>query len=130
MRVQSAKSKGRRLQQWVRDKILEYFPELTENDVRSTSMGASGEDVLLSQAAIDLFPYAVECKNVEKLNIWSALEQAEANRCDKTPLLVFKRNRSKTYIAVEAEHFMILTKQIPRAVVSDKKERLDDNDKS
>ena len=32
----SAKAKGRRLQQLVRDKILALFPALTDQDVRST----------------------------------------------------------------------------------------------
>ena len=40
-------------------------------------MGDSGEDILLSPAARKLFPFSVECKNQEKLNIWSSLEQAE-----------------------------------------------------
>ncbi len=65
MRTSSAKAKGRRLQQKVRDLILETFSELEEDDVRSTSMGASGEDVLLSPLARKKFPFSVECKNVE-----------------------------------------------------------------
>jgi len=101
MKTQSAKSKGRRLQKEVRDLILETFNELEPDDVRSTSMGASGEDLLLSPAARKLFPFAVECKNQEKLNIWSSLEQAEQNAGEHIPLLVFKRNRSKTYISMD-----------------------------
>ena len=101
MKTQSAKSKGRRLQQEVRDLILETFNELEKDDVRSTSMGASGEDLLLSPAARKLFPFATECKNQEKLNIWSSLEQAETNAGKHIPLLIFKRNRSKTYAVLE-----------------------------
>jgi len=56
---------------------------------------------LLSPAARKLFPFAVECKNQEKLNIWSSLEQAEQNAGEHIPLLVFKRNRSKTYISMD-----------------------------
>jgi len=47
LKPQSAKAKGRKLQQWVRDQILQRFPTLSTDDVRSTSMGASGEDVQL-----------------------------------------------------------------------------------
>ena len=79
MKTQSAKAKGRKLQQWVRDLILETWNELEPDDVRSTSMGAGGEDLQLSPAARRKFGYSVECKNVEKLNVWSAYEQAEAS---------------------------------------------------
>ena len=101
MKTRSAKNKGKRLQNEVRDLILETFKQLEPDDVRSTSMGASGEDLLLSPAARKLFPFAVECKNQEKLNIWSSLEQAEQNAGEHIPLLVFKRNRSKTYISMD-----------------------------
>ena len=79
MKTQSAKAKGRRLQKEIKELILEKFSSLEEDDVRSTSMGASGEDILLSPAARKLFPFSVECKAHEKLNIWSAIEQAEEN---------------------------------------------------
>ena len=77
MKTRSAKNKGKRLQNDVRDLILETFKQLEPDDVRSTTMGDSGEDILLSPAARKLFPFSVECKNQEKLNIWSSLEQAE-----------------------------------------------------
>ena len=109
MKTQSAKSKGRRLQKQVRELILETFKEeLQEDDVRSTSMGASGEDVLLSPKARELFPFSVECKNQEKLNIWSSLEQAEDNAGKHMPLLIFKRNRSTTYATLELDDLMRL----------------------
>ena len=101
MKSRSAKNKGKRLQNNVRDLILEKFQQLEEDDVRSITMGDSGEDILLSPAARKLFPFSVECKNQEKLNIWSSLEQAEQNAGEHIPLLVFKRNRSKTYISMD-----------------------------
>ena len=108
MKTRSAKNKGKRLQNDVRDLILETFTELEPDDVRSTTMGDSGEDVLLSPAARKLFPFSVECKNQEKLNIWSSLEQAEENAGNHIPLLVFKRNRSKTYVAMNIDYLMEL----------------------
>ena len=108
MKSRSAKNKGKRLQNNVRDLILEKFNQLEEDDVRSITMGDSGEDILLSPAARKLFPFSVECKNQEKLNIWSSLEQAEENSGDYPPVLIFKRNRSKTYVTVELEEFMKL----------------------
>tara|TARA_R110000765_G_scaffold136938_1_gene236334 strand:+ start:316 stop:657 length:342 start_codon:yes stop_codon:yes gene_type:complete len=108
MKPQSAKAKGRNLQKNVRDLILEKFNQLEEDDVRSTSMGASGEDLLLSPAARKLFPFSVECKNQESLNIWSAIEQAENNSGNHTPLVIFKRNRTKTYAVLEFDKLLKL----------------------
>ena len=69
-------------------------------------MGESGEDIILSPAARDLIPYSFECKNQERLNIWESLSQAEDNSGEYTPAVVFKRNRTKTYIALELEEFL------------------------
>jgi hypothetical protein len=128
VRPQSAKAKGRRLQQEVRDAVLAAFPALEPDDVRSTSMGASGADLLLSPAARKLFPYYVECKNQEALNVWEALKQTalgvyrhsvdavQANPLvtivgGVQPLLVFRRNKTPTYAVVPWEHFLELVKR-------------------
>ena len=109
MKSRSAKNKGKRLQNKIRDLILEKFnAKLESDDVRSITMGDSGEDILLSPAARRLFPFSVECKNQEKLNIWSALEQAEENSGDHAPLVIFKRNRSKTYAVLEFDKLLEL----------------------
>ena len=108
MKSRSAKNKGKRLQNQVRDLLLEKFQQLEKDDVRSTTMGDSGEDILLSPAARKLFPFSVECKNQEKLNIWSSLEQAENNSGKHTPLLIFKRNRTKTYAVLELDELLKL----------------------
>jgi len=108
MKTSSAKAKGRRLQQKVRDLLLETFTELEPDDIRSTSMGVSGEDLQLSPAARKLIPFAIECKNQEKLNVWDSLKQAEENSGDYSPVLIFKRNRSKTYAVLNIEKFIEL----------------------
>jgi hypothetical protein len=108
MKPRSAKNKGKRLQNKIRDLILEKFDILEPDDVRSITMGDSGEDILLSPAARRLFPFSVECKNQEKLNIWGALEQAEDNSGNHTPLVIFKRNRSKTYAVLEFDKLLEL----------------------
>ena len=111
MRPQSAKAKGRRLQQETRDAVLAAFPTLEPDDVRSTSMGASGSDLLLSPAARRLFPYSVECKNVEALNIHKAIDQAWKGAHSETrALVVFRKNNTPTYVAVNFDHFLNLVK--------------------
>ena len=108
MKPRSAKNKGKRLHNKIRDLILEKFNQLEPDDVRSVTMGESGEDILLSPAARKLFPFSTECKNQEKLNIWSSLEQAETNSGKHIPIVIFKRNRSKTYVALEFEKLLEL----------------------
>ena len=109
MKPRSAKNKGKRLQNKIRDLILEKFnSKLEPDDVRSITMGDSGEDILLSPAARKLFPFSVECKNQEKLNIWSSLEQAEGNSGNHPPLVIFKRNRTKTYAVLEFDKLLEL----------------------
>ena len=75
MKTQSAKAKGRKLQQWVRDQLIEQL-DVHPEDIESRSMGAGGEDLIMARAARQKFPFSIECKNVEKLNVWEAYEQA------------------------------------------------------
>ena len=111
MKTQSAKAKGRKFQQWTRDRLVESL-NIHPEDIKSTSMGAGGEDVIMARAARQKFPYSIECKNQEKINIWSAYEQAAQNSGDYTPLVVLKRNRSKPLILIDAETFIDLHKLI------------------
>jgi len=101
MKPSSCKSKGRRLQQQVARDVLTAFPHLTTDDVRSTPMGAHGEDVMLSARARQCFPFSVEAKNAERLNIWAAIDQNAKNANGHRRLIVFKKNRSEVYAAVE-----------------------------
>ena len=109
MKTRSGKAKGRRLQNKIRDLLLEHFSDkLEQDDIKVAIMGESGEDIKLSPAARKLIPYSFECKNQEKLSIWSSLEQAAENSGDYPPVLIFKRNRSKTYVTIELEEFIKL----------------------
>lgn len=109
MRPQSCKAKGRRFQQKVVADLLRTFAHLAPDDVVSTSMGAGGEDIRLSKRARDAIPLSFECKNQEKLSLWSALEQATRNTPSQAqPCLVFSRNNSKTYACVPWEFFLEL----------------------
>ena len=107
MKTQSAKSKGRRLQQWFRGLLITAL-HIDEADLESRSMGAGGEDIMMAKAARHLFPYSVECKNQEKLNVWSAYEQAETNAGKFEPLVVIKKNRRNPLVVIDAEYFVNL----------------------
>lgn len=105
MKVQSAKGKGRRLQQWVRQMLIEVL-NVHPEDVESRSMGAGGEDLIMARAAREKFPFSVECKNVEKLNVWEAYEQAKANCGNYEPIVVMKKNHKKPLVVIDAEFFI------------------------
>ena len=108
MKTASKKAKGRKLQDFVRDTLLTCFDSLEEDDIKSAIMGESGEDIKLSPAARRAIPYSFECKNQERLNIWASLQQAEDNCNSGSPVLIFKRNRSKVYAAINIETFIKL----------------------
>ena len=109
MKTQSAKAKGRRLQQWGRNLLIEKL-EVHPEDVESRSMGAGGEDLIMARAAREKFPYSVECKNQEKVNIWESYSQAVENCKDYEPIVVVKRNNHKPLVLVDAEYFIGLHK--------------------
>ena len=111
MKTRSAKNKGKRLQKIVQQLLLEKTQPigLVEGDISNTIMGQSGRDIILSPAAEKVIPFDIECKNQEKLNIWSAIQQAEDNTKEgRIPMLVFSKNRSKTYCVVELSKLLDL----------------------
>lgn len=111
MKPSSAKSKGRRLQQRVRNLFLNAAPELDDKDIRSVPMGVKGEDLWMSTKGEEVYPYSVECKNVEKFNIWQAIKQCleECKKNGKKPLVAFTKNGEETYVAIRIEEFLELS---------------------
>ena len=107
MKTQSAKAKGRRFQQWVRDKLIDIL-SINEEDIESRSMGASGEDLIMAQMARQKFPFSIECKNQERLNVWDAYNQAETNSGKYEPILFIKKNNKKPLVVLDAEYFIKL----------------------
>ena len=105
MKTSSAKAKGRRFQQWVRDQLIETL-NVHPEDIESRSIGAGGEDLIMARAAREKFPYSIECKNQESLNVWKSYEQAEANSGDHEPVVFIKRNNQKPLVVVDAEYFI------------------------
>jgi len=111
MKTSSAKAKGRRLQKNVRDSLLKNAPDLEPDDIRSTPMGSSGEDLLLSPLARKKYPISPECKNTERLNIWGAIKQAIHNAASFRPVVFFTKNREKIWVAMELDYYLELTNE-------------------
>ena len=107
VKTQSAKAKGRKLQQWFANVLVETLG-LDSEDIESRPMGSQGEDIILGKQSRQLFPFSVECKNQEAVNVWKAYEQATENCKGYEPLVVIKRNRTKPLVLVDAEYFVKL----------------------
>jgi len=118
--VQSAKAKGRRLQQWMMRKISELtgIPCGKDELIASREMGQSGTDVRLIGKAQEAFPWSVECKYQETWSIPKWIKQAKENQKKGTDwLLVIKRNQHEPIIVFDAEVFFYLlskTKSTPQ----------------
>ena len=111
MKTSSAKQKGRKLQQWMRDLLIEKLGVHPE-DIESRGMGSQGEDLIMARAAREKFPLSIECKNQEAVNVWKSYEQASENSGEYEPVLVIKRNKSKPLVVIDAEYFVSMFKEV------------------
>lgn len=111
IKVSSAKAKGRRLQQWVRDYLHSNLKGVEKDDVTSTPGGVNGPDIGLSPLARKLFPWTVECKSRSSFSVYEALEQAERNLIKNTkPIAILKGDRKQPLALLYAEDLLeILT---------------------
>ena len=103
--VQSAKGKGRELQKWVCRKIsgLTDIPFDNQDDnckIHSREMGQSGVDIILRGEALQKFPFSVECKSTESLNLREFVQQAKNNQKEDTNWMVVVRTKSISDVVV------------------------------
>ncbi len=108
-----SKRKGREFQNWLHEDLLAKFP-INPVDIHTTPMGQPGCDLYLGQGARDIFPFGVECKNVEHLDIWQALQQCETNaaKAGLRPLLVFRRNRTDPRVVLPWADFSAIWNEV------------------
>ena len=106
---QGRKQKGRKFQQDLVKVLMETFTHLEEGDIMSRSMGAAGEDLILSPAARKVFPFAVEAKCQEKVSLRNWWEQAKANAtAELDPLLITKQSRKEPLVVLDLKTFIKL----------------------
>lgn len=104
--VSSRKAKGRGLQKWICYKIanmlrIKYCQGDDDCIIHSREMGQSGKDIILRGLAKELIPFAIECKNSEKLNLTASINQAKANTDENTSwLVVYKKKSLKNPIVI------------------------------
>lgn len=109
MKTSSAKAKGRRGQDLVRDALRKIGAAfgLEEDDIKSAQMGASGVDIVFSPAARKLFPWSCEVKVVESLNVMSEFKNHHAQyaHLPTTKFLFHMKNKSPMLVTMTFEDF-------------------------
>lgn len=110
-KTSAAKAKGRTGQQEVRDKLLETFSEFEPDDIKSTTMGDTGEDIQLSPAARKKIPLSIEVKRRKEglKTVYGYLEQA-SNHAKGEPVVFYRSDRKPWLVVVGMNHYMELLK--------------------
>jgi len=127
IKTSSAKQKGRKLQQWVAERISRAtgFPYGKDQPIESRPMGQSGVDVRLDDRVLAVFPWSIECKAQEKLSLHQWIEQARGNViCGTDWLLIFKRSRQKPVAVLDAEVLFNLLKNSCKTHVDARREEI------
>jgi len=115
---QSAKAKGRHLQQWICKKVseltgYEWGSSGEDKPIESRPMGQSGTDIRMESQVRKLFPFSVECKFQETWNIPGWIEQAKKNQTKETDwLLVCKRSQKPPVVIMDAMKFFTILEHL------------------
>lgn len=114
IKVSSAKNKGRQLQYTVCEMIADKFNvKFDQNDdsglIQSRPMGQHNEDIILRGNLKEQFPFSIECKNCEKINLSDWIRQAKNNIKENTDwLLIFKKHTlgTKPLVCLDFDTFL------------------------
>ena len=102
--------KGRRLQNYVRDKLLKAFPHLKKKDISVALEGQQGPDIILSRIGKKLVGHNFEVKNQNKMKtVYGWYSQA----CKNTKLhgaVIMKCNTRDPLAVITFDHFLDLIK--------------------
>lgn len=110
----SHKAKGRRLQQAVRQDLVDRLG-IDPGDILSTAMGQSGCDLYLSPAARERFGFGVECKAQERIALPEWWQQCARNAAAEglTPLLILKQSRREALAVLRWDDLLALLQNVP-----------------
>jgi len=111
MKQRSRKVKGRRLTNFVRDKILKAFSHLRAKDIVCTEYGLPGPDLITSKVCRALVPFQWEMKNQQKMKTnYTWLKQAAKGAGSLTPVVVCKQNSREPLVILSFKEFINLIK--------------------
>lgn len=110
IKISSRKAKGRNFQKLICEKVgkLLNLPTGYEDDrlIQPRLMGQSGTDVVLHGLARTLFPFDIETKATEKINLYKDIAQAKSNNNTGRDWLLFhKKSREDPIVILDADVF-------------------------
>jgi len=110
--TRAAKAKGRGGQNEIRDKLLQTFPEFEPDDIKSTTMGDTGEDIRLSPAARKKIPITIEVKRRKSgmKMAYDYIEQASKHGKGE-PVVFFRADRKDWITMISIDHYMELLRR-------------------
>lgn len=110
--TRAAKAKGRVGQNEIRDKLLETFTEFEPDDIKSTTMGDTGEDIQLSPAARKKLPITIEVKRRKSgmKMAYDYIEQASKHGKGE-PVVFFRADRKDWITMISIDHYMELLRK-------------------
>lgn len=98
-----SKQKGKRGEREVANILKRYGYEARRTAQYCGSTGDASD-------VIGLEGYHIEVKNVERLNLWKAIEQSRHDAMEagkkEVPVVVFKKSRTSWQICIEFEEFL------------------------
>ena len=117
MKQRSAKSKGMQFQKEICKRIAKLLNIKFENQndtcpIHSRESGQSGTDIVIrNEKLLKKFPFSIECKRTEKLQLYKSINQSRENKLSGTDwLLITRRNREKPIVIMEFDTFEKLYK--------------------
>lgn len=119
IKISSRKQKGRNLQKWICQQIANFFHiKYDQQDdqclIHSREMGQPGVDIILRGDIKNQFPFAIESKNSEQLNILQTIQQAKKNTDNKQDwIIVYKKKAlQKPIVIMDWNCFIGMNKKI------------------
>lgn len=117
IKVRTAKAKGMALQaevaKWICNLIGVEYENTDEGLVCPRPSGLNGCDIILRGKAKTLFPFSVEVKNQENMNLADTVQQAEANQTATMPYIIYHRRKAlkNDVVIMDAETFATLLRK-------------------
>lgn len=117
MKSRSCKAKGKRLTKLIKEKLHQWAIDLQDDDIKLPTTSEPGQDIHLSPAARLKYPFVIESKMVEKLNIGEAYKQAQTHTKfthpeyrahNQIPIVVHSKNRSPVLVTLDFEDLLWL----------------------
>ncbi len=109
MLTRSSKAKGKTLERYIRDKLIQIF-HLASDEIRCTISSENGEDLKLSKSAQEKIPLKIEAKSRKTMALYAFYEQAKGHPGELEPVVIVKANRKPVLIIVDLDYFLKLLK--------------------